>query len=178
MAPGWPPDTEFPAAEADVLIMMGSQSDAVTVKHARNLLDALGVTHQSYIASAHRTPKRVEALVTAAEQNGVKAIIAAAGMSAMLPGAASSFTYVLPVFGIAVEGRNGLDNLAAVLAMTQMPGGVPAPICGLGKAGAIQAALSAAAVVGLVRPDVREKLRAHRQKESDSVPERPDYDKP
>jgi 5-(carboxyamino)imidazole ribonucleotide mutase len=131
----------------DVAIIMGSQSDWPTMRHAAQTLDALGVSHEDLIISAHRTPERLFDFARGAKGNGYKVIIAGAGGAAHLPGMAASMT-ILPVFGVPVESK-ALSGQDSLLSIVQMPGGIPVGTLAIGKAGAINAALMAAAVLAL-----------------------------
>src|SRR6266540_1688025 len=133
-----------------VAIIMGSQSDWPTMKHAAETLDALGIGYEAKIISAHRTPDRHRAFTKAAKAQGFKAIIAGAGGAAHLPGVAAALT-PLPVLGVPIESQalRGLDSL---LSIVQMPAGVPVATFAIGRAGAVNAALFAAAILGLTDP--------------------------
>jgi len=148
-------------------LIMGSQSDWPTMKHAADILDELGVTYEAKIVSAHRTPDRLVEYARGAKARGLKVIIAGAGGAAHLPGMVASMT-TLPVFGVPVKSRalNGLDSL---LSIVQMPGGVPVGTLSIGDSGAKNAALLAASVVALLDPSVDEKLTTWRQTRTDSV---------
>jgi 5-(carboxyamino)imidazole ribonucleotide mutase len=152
-------------------IIMGSQSDWETLRHAAELLTQLGVPHETRIVSAHRTPKRLYAYAEQARGRGLKAIIAGAGGAAHLPGMTASLT-TLPVLGVPVESRTmgGLDSL---LSIVQMPAGVPVGTLAIGKAGAINAAALAAAIVGLSDKRVARRLEAWRQANTAAVAETP-----
>ena len=148
-------------------IIMGSQSDWATLRHAAETLEALGVPHEARIVSAHRTPKRMFRYAEGARDRGLKAIIAGAGGAAHLPGMVASLT-LLPVFGVPVESKS-LKGIDSLLSIVQMPAGVPVGTLAIGKAGAINAALLAAAILALSRPDLREKLRAFRDQQTKTV---------
>jgi 5-(carboxyamino)imidazole ribonucleotide mutase len=154
-----------------VAIIMGSQSDWATLKHAAETLDALGVGHETRIVSAHRTPERLYAFAKGAKAAGFKVVIAGAGGAAHLPGMTAALT-PLPVFGVPVESKtlSGVDSLHSIV---QMPAGVPVGTLAIGKAGAINAALLAAAVLALGDAKLAERLDAHRRKQTESVAERP-----
>jgi len=130
-----------------VAIIMGSQSDWATMRHAADTLDALAVPHKAMIVSAHRTPERMFAFAKGARAEGFKVIIAGAGGAAHLPGMVAALT-PLPVFGVPVESQ-ALKGQDSLLSIVQMPGGVPVGTLAIGKAGAINAALIAAAVLAL-----------------------------
>jgi 5-(carboxyamino)imidazole ribonucleotide mutase len=141
-------------------ILMGSKSDWPVMQAAAETLKGLGIPHETLVLSAHRTPDAVADYAKAAEGRGVEVIIAAAGMAAHLAGVVSAYT-ILPVLGVPMQSPafQGLDSL---LAISQMPGGVPVGTVAVGKAGAINAALLAAAILGLKDPEIREKYRAFR----------------
>ena len=151
---------------------MGSQSDWATMKHAAEILDVLGVAHDSRIVSAHRTPKRLYDFAGSAKAEGIKVIIAGAGGAAHLPGLAAALTE-LPVFGVPVESKtlSGVDSLYSIV---QMPAGVPVGTLAIGKAGAINAALLAASVLALNDPALSTRLAAWRKQQTDAVKERPE----
>ena len=130
-----------------VAIIMGSQSDWATMKHAAETLEALGVSHEAKIVSAHRTPERMYEFAKGAKAAGFKVIIAGAGGAAHLPGMTASLT-TLPVFGVPVESK-ALSGQDSLLSIVQMPGGIPVGTLAIGKAGAINAALLAARVLAL-----------------------------
>jgi len=159
------------ASSPVVGIIMGSQSDWKTMKHAADRLESLGIAHESKIMSAHRTPERLEAYARGAREAGLKVIIAGAGMAAALPGSAAALT-PLPVLGVPMEGKM-MGGLDAMLAMTQMPGGVPVGTLGLGKAGAINAAMLAAAIIALFDDEAAQALDNFRAEQTASVPENP-----
>ncbi len=154
-----------------VSIIMGSQSDWETMHHAVATLDTLGVANETRIISAHRTPARTDEFASGAKARGIKVIIAGAGMAAALPGVVAALT-PLPVLGVPMEGKlmGGLD---ALLSMAQMPGGIPVGTLGIGKAGAINAALLAAAIIALEDTAVAQALDAFRAAQSAGVPETP-----
>lgn len=153
-------------------VIMGSTSDWETMRHAVETLDALGVPHEVRVVSAHRTPDLLFEYAGSAEARGLEVIIAGAGGAAHLPGMAASKT-VLPVLGVPVQSKalNGLDSL---LSIAQMPAGIPVGTLAIGRAGAVNAALLAAAVLGAKHPAIREALRAHREAQTRAVLERPD----
>ncbi len=154
-----------------VAIIMGSQSDWATMKHAAEVLDALGVGYETRIVSAHRTPERLYAFAKGAKAAGFKVIIAGAGGAAHLPGMTASLT-TLPVFGVPVESQalSGVDSLYSIV---QMPPGVPVGTLAIGKAGAINAALLAASVLALSDPALDERLAAWRKRQTAAVAEAP-----
>ena len=150
---------------------MGSQSDWPTMKVAADMLDALGVAHESLIVSAHRKPDRMAAYAKDAEARGIKAIIAGAGGAAHLPGMVASMT-TLPVLGVPVQSR-ALKGLDSLLSIAQMPGGVPVATFAIGEAGAKNAALHAAAILGLWDLGVKKRLDAWRARQTKSVAKKP-----
>ena len=154
-----------------VAVIMGSQSDWDTMRHAAETLAALGVPHDVRIVSAHRTPERLYAFAKGAEAEGFKVIVAGAGGAAHLPGMVASLT-PLPVFGVPVESKamNGLDSLYSIV---QMPAGVPVGTLAIGKAGATNAGLLAAAVLALTDPDLAGRLKDFRAARTAQVAERP-----
>lgn len=150
-----------------VAIIMGSQSDWATMTHAAQTLDALGIAHDDRIVSAHRTPKRLYDFATGAKAAGYKVIIAGAGGAAHLPGMAAAMTS-LPVFGVPVESK-ALSGQDSLLSIVQMPAGIPVGTLAIGKAGAVNAALLAAAVLALSEPGLAERLEAWRAAQTDAV---------
>lgn len=156
---------------AEIAVVMGSQSDWETMAEAQAVLDALRVPCDVRIVSAHRTPDRLYDFARGAEAAGFKAIIAGAGGAAHLPGMIASMTLV-PVFGVPIESK-ALKGMDSLLSIVQMPGGVPVGTLAIGKAGAKNAALLAAAVVALGDADLRARLHAWRAAQSDAVTERP-----
>ncbi|MGH6940485.1 5-(carboxyamino)imidazole ribonucleotide mutase [Hypericibacter sp.] len=157
-------------------IIMGSQSDWDTMRHAASTLDELGVPHEVRIVSAHRTPKRLYSYAQGAKKRGLKAIIAGAGGAAHLPGMTASMT-TLPVLGVPVESQ-ALKGLDSLLSIVQMPAGVPVGTLAIGKAGAVNAALLAAAVVALMDKRLDKRLEAWREARTAAVAERPTMDVP
>ncbi len=157
---------------APVAIIMGSQSDWETMRHAAETLATLGVACETRIVSAHRTPERLFAFAKAAKADGFKVIIAGAGGAAHLPGMTASLTE-LPVFGVPIETKtlSGIDSLYSIV---QMPAGVPVGTLAIGKAGAINAALLAASVLALQDPALAARLAAWRKQQTDDVAERPE----
>jgi 5-(carboxyamino)imidazole ribonucleotide mutase len=165
-------DLSLPPPEAkSVAIIMGSQSDWATMMHAAETLDALGVSYDARIVSAHRTPDRLYAFAKGAKAEGFKVIIAGAGGAAHLPGMTAALT-ILPVFGVPVESKalSGQDSLYSIV---QMPPGVPVGTLAIGKAGAINAALLAASVLALSDPALGGRLEAWRQRQTATVAEAP-----
>lgn len=153
---------------------MGSQSDWPTMRHAAETLDALGVAHETRIVSAHRTPERMAEYARGARDRGLKVIVAGAGGAAHLPGMVAAMT-TLPVFGVPIESK-ALSGLDSLLSIVQMPGGVPVGTLAIGPPGAVNAALLAAAVIGLGDDAVAEALAGWRQRQTDSVADRPKDD--
>jgi 5-(carboxyamino)imidazole ribonucleotide mutase len=153
-------------------IIMGSTSDWETMEHAANTLKELGVPHETRVVSAHRTPDLLFEYAASAEKRGIEVIIAGAGGAAHLPGMAASKT-VLPVLGVPVESK-ALKGLDSLLSIAQMPGGIPVGTLAIGKAGAINAALLAAAILGNKHPAIREALRAFRIAQTKKVLSQPD----
>ncbi len=152
-------------------IIMGSQSDWPTMRAASELLDALGIAHESKIVSAHRTPDRMYAYAKAAAGRGLKVIIAGAGGAAHLPGMTASMT-TLPVLGVPIESK-ALKGLDSLLSIVQMPGGIPMPTFAIGESGAKNAALHAAAILALSDKALAGRLEAWRKKLTDQVAETP-----
>ena len=159
-------------AAPTVGIIMGSRSDWPVMRHAAETLDKLGVSLETRVISAHRTPKRLEEYATGAKERGLKVLIAGAGMAAALPGSAAALT-PLPVLGVPMEGKL-LGGLDALLSMVQMPSGVPVGTLGLGKAGAVNAALLAAAIVALGDEATAAALDEFRAEQTAGVPGVPD----
>jgi 5-(carboxyamino)imidazole ribonucleotide mutase len=157
---------------APIAIIMGSQSDWETMRHAAETLGALGLACEKRIVSAHRTPERLYAFAKGAKAAGFKIIIAGAGGAAHLPGMAASLTE-LPVLGVPIESKalSGMDSLYSIV---QMPAGIPVGTLAIGKAGAINAALLAASVLALNDKALAERLAAWRKQQTDAVAERPE----
>lgn len=158
-------------AQADVAIIMGSQSDWPTMKHAADTLTELGVSFEARIVSAHRTPDRMYDFAKNAKADGFKVIIAGAGGAAHLPGMTAALT-PLPVFGVPVESR-ALSGEDSLLSIVQMPGGIPVGTLAIGKAGATNAALLAAAVLALTNTDIEAALDTYRANRTAAVAETP-----
>ncbi len=156
---------------AAVGLIMGSQSDWKTMRHAADILDRLEVAYEAKIVSAHRTPERMVAYATSAEANGLKVIIAGAGGAAHLPGMVAALT-TLPVFGVPVESA-ALSGQDSLLSIVQMPAGIPVGTLAIGKAGAANAALLAAAVLALGDPALAARLKAWRAEQTAKVGESP-----
>jgi 5-(carboxyamino)imidazole ribonucleotide mutase len=152
-------------------IIMGSQSDWETMRHAADTLAALGVPHEAKIVSAHRTPRRLYEYAAAARDRGLKAVIAGAGGAAHLPGMTASLT-PLPVFGVPVESRT-LKGLDSLLSIAQMPAGIPVGTLAIGRAGAVNAALLAAAVLALNDATIAAALDKWRRRQTDGIALRP-----
>lgn len=158
-------------------IIMGSQSDWETMRHTALVLVELGVSYETRVVSAHRTPKRLYDYAAGAKARGLKVIIAGAGGAAHLPGMAAAMT-TLPVLGVPVESRvlKGVDSLHSIV---QMPGGVPVGTLAIGKAGATNAALLAASILALMDPELAQRLEDWRTRQTESVAEMPvDTDTP
>jgi 5-(carboxyamino)imidazole ribonucleotide mutase len=153
-------------------IIMGSSSDWETMEHAVKTLTNLGVPHETRVVSAHRTPDLLFEYASTAEQRGLEVLIAGAGGAAHLPGMTASKT-VLPVLGVPVESK-ALKGLDSLLSIAQMPGGIPVGTLAIGKAGAINSALLAAAILGAKHPAIREALRKFREKQTERVLANPD----
>jgi 5-(carboxyamino)imidazole ribonucleotide mutase len=153
-------------------IIMGSQSDWPTMRHAAEILGSLGISHEARIVSAHRTPDRLYDYAKTAAERGLKAIVAGAGGAAHLPGMTASMTNV-PVLGVPIESKalNGLDSL---LSIVQMPGGVPVATFAIGKPGAVNAALFAAAILANEDAALGGRLEAWRKRQSEAVAAEPE----
>ncbi|MBU2146473.1 MAG: 5-(carboxyamino)imidazole ribonucleotide mutase [Alphaproteobacteria bacterium] len=156
---------------ADVAIIMGSQSDWATMRHAAEALDALGVAYDKRIVSAHRTPERLYEFARGAKAAGIKVIIAGAGGAAHLPGMTAALT-PLPVFGVPVESK-ALSGQDSLLSIVQMPAGIPVGTLAIGKAGAVNAALLATAVLALGDDALAGRLDAYRAAQTAKVAEQP-----
>ncbi len=158
--------------DATVGIIMGSRSDWETMRHAAETLDALGIAHEVKVVSAHRTPQRLYDYAGSASGRGLKLIIAGAGGAAHLPGMAASMT-ALPVLGVPVESK-ALKGMDSLLSIVQMPAGVPVGTLAIGKPGAINAALLAAAMLATNDKALAVRLAEWRAAQTDSVPEAPE----
>ena len=158
-------------AGTPIAIIMGSQSDWATMRHAAETLDALGIAYDARIVSAHRTPDRLYAFARGAKAEGFQVIIAGAGGAAHLPGMTAAMT-PLPVFGVPVESK-ALSGEDSLLSIVQMPAGIPVGTLAIGRAGAVNAALLAAAVLALHDSALSQRLDEWRKRQSDSVAERP-----
>jgi 5-(carboxyamino)imidazole ribonucleotide mutase len=153
-------------------IIMGSESDWETMRHAAETLEALGVDHEVKVVSAHRTPDRLYDYARSAQDRGLKLIIAGAGGSAHLPGMAASMT-ILPVLGVPVESK-ALGGIDSLLSIVQMPAGVPVGTLAIGRAGAVNAALLAASILALNDQALAGRLADHRAAQSKAVPDSPE----
>jgi len=150
-----------------VAVIMGSKSDWETMRHADEILTRFDVPHECRIISAHRTPGLMAEFAAAAESRGVEVIIAGAGGAAHLPGMVAAQT-LIPVLGVPVE-SHALKGMDSLLSIAQMPGGIPVGTLAIGKAGAINAALLAVAILANSRPELREKLRKFREEQTAKV---------
>ena len=159
-------------ADPQIGIIMGSTSDWETMRHAAETLEALGVLHETRVVSAHRTPKRLYDYAHSARERGLKAIIAGAGGAAHLPGMAASMTE-LPVLGVPIESKT-LKGIDSLLSIVQMPAGIPVGTLAIGKAGAINAALLAAAMLATTNETLAARLAEWRARQTAAVPERPE----
>lgn len=153
-------------------ILMGSQSDWETMAHTSETLDKLGIAHEVSVISAHRAPHRLTEYCESARDRGLQVLICGAGLAAALPGAAAALT-PLPVLGVPLYSKatGGMD---ALLAMSQMPGGVPVGTLAIGRAGAVNAAVLAASILALGHPEIAESLDAFRARQTQQVLELPD----
>jgi 5-(carboxyamino)imidazole ribonucleotide mutase len=154
-----------------VAVIMGSQSDWATMRHAAETLENLGVSYAARIVSAHRTPDRLVAFAKGARASGVQVIIAGAGGAAHLPGMTAAWT-TLPVFGVPIETR-ALGGRDSLLSIVQMPAGVPVGTLAIGRAGAVNAALLAVSVLSLADPALAERLAAWRARQTEAVGQEP-----
>jgi len=168
---GWVMGERTPQTKVDVGVVMGSQSDWPTMAHAVQILEEFGIAHDVQIVSAHRTPDRLVAFAKSAADRGLKAIIAGAGGAAHLPGMVASMTRV-PVLGVPVQSAalNGVDSLYSIV---QMPGGIPVATFAIGKAGATNAALFAAALLANNDPALAARLDAWRDAQTGNVAPHP-----
>jgi 5-(carboxyamino)imidazole ribonucleotide mutase len=153
-------------------IIMGSRSDWETMRHAADILTELGVEHETKVVSAHRTPQRLYDYATSAVDRGLVAIIAGAGGAAHLPGMTAAMTR-LPVLGVPVESK-ALSGMDSLLSIVQMPGGIPVGTLAIGKPGAINAGLLAAAILATTDPVLAERLDAWRAKQTGDVASDPE----
>jgi 5-(carboxyamino)imidazole ribonucleotide mutase len=156
---------------AEVGIIMGSQSDWVTMKNTAETLAALGIPHETRIVSAHRTPDRLAEYARTAGDRGLKVIIAGAGGAAHLPGMCAAWTQ-LPVLGVPVE-SHALSGMDSLLSIVQMPAGIPVGTLAIGRAGAVNAALLAASILSLTDTDLAARLAAYRTTQTEAVAETP-----
>src|SRR5262245_26609136 len=161
----------MPEGNPLVAIIMGSQSDWATMKHAADTLDALDIPYEARIVSAHRTPERMVDFAQGAKAEGFKVIIAGAGGAAHLPGMVAALT-TLPVFGVPVKSR-ALSGQDSLLSIVQMPAGIPVGTLAIGEAGATNAALLSAAVLALADPEIDEALTAYRDAQTAKVADYP-----
>jgi 5-(carboxyamino)imidazole ribonucleotide mutase len=152
-------------------IVMGSASDAPTMRHAADMLEALGVPYEMKVVSAHRTPERMVMYAKEAEARGVQVIIAGAGGAAHLPGMVASLT-TLPVLGVPVQSR-ALDGMDSLLSIVQMPKGVPVGTLAIGEAGAANAALLAASMLANNSATIKAAVKNYRREQTESVPDAP-----
>jgi 5-(carboxyamino)imidazole ribonucleotide mutase len=148
-------------------IVMGSKSDWDTMKHTIDTLKSFGIPYEAHVISAHRTPDKADEFAGTAEERGLEVIIAAAGGAAHLAGVMAAKT-VIPVLGVPMksDALNGLDSL---LSTVQMPGGIPVATLAIGKAGAVNAALFAAAILGIKYPEIREKIHNFRKDQTEKI---------
>ncbi len=162
----------IPSAQMPLVgLIMGSQSDWPTLRHAAETLAGLHVPHEARIVSAHRTPDRLVAYAKSARHRGLRVIIAAAGGAAHLPGMCAAWT-VLPVLGVPIESRQ-LKGLDSLLSIVQMPAGIPVGTLAIGRSGAVNAALLAVAILATSDPALAERLDAYRRAQTERVPEAP-----
>lgn len=168
------PDEQATPSGAPVAICMGSSSDWPTMRHAAELLDVLGVTHDDLIVSAHRTPDRLYRFARGAREAGHRVVIAGAGGAAHLPGMIAAMT-PLPVLGVPVRSR-ALSGLDSLLSIAQMPGGVPVGTLAIGEAGAKNAGLLAASILALHDEALAGRLDAWRRAQTDAVLEQPPFE--
>ncbi|MDF2690164.1 MAG: phosphoribosylaminoimidazole carboxylase, catalytic subunit [Gammaproteobacteria bacterium] len=155
------------AMKAKVAIIMGSQSDWPVLEHSAQTLDQLGIPYEVSIVSAHRTPDKMFEFAESAEKHGIEVIIAGAGGAAHLPGMTAAKTH-LPVLGVPMptQALNGMDSL---LSIVQMPKGIPVGTLAIGQAGAVNAAILAAAILAIKYPDIQEKLKLYRAQQTEQV---------
>ncbi len=151
-----------------VSILMGSKSDWIVMEETSRILDTLGVPHEARALSAHRTPDALFEYLKSAEQRGVEVFIAAAGGAAHLPGVVAAKT-LLPVFGVPMTSSTFVNGLDALLSIVQMPAGIPVGTLAVGKAGAVNAAILAAQVLGNKYPEYRKAVQAHREAQAKTV---------
>ena len=151
----------------DVAIIMGSKSDWDIMSHSANILTQFNIAHESKVISAHRTPALLDEYCSEAQQKGVKIFITGAGLAAALPGVVAAKT-TLPVIGVPLE-ASSLDGMDALLSIVQMPPGIPVGTMAIGKAGAINAALYAAAILALQDENIREKIQSYRDEQAQKI---------
>lgn len=156
-----------------VSIIMGSKSDWEAMRHARDVLAELGIASEAKVFSAHRTPHKLQAYVEALRKRGFKVVIAGAGMSAALPGAVAALT-ALPVLGVPLEGGRAIGALDSLLSMAQMPRGIPVGTLAVGRSGAYNAGLLAAAILAVSDKRVAAALDKFRKKQTEAVNENPE----
>ena len=154
-----------------VSIIMGSQSDWKTLIHCENIFKKIGIYYEKKIVSAHRTPNRLYEFAKNLKTTNIEVIIAGAGGAAHLPGMIASLTH-LPVLGVPIESKS-LKGLDSLLSIVQMPAGIPLPTLAIGKAGAINSALAAAAILSNKYPDIKKKLILFRSKQTKSIKKKP-----
>jgi 5-(carboxyamino)imidazole ribonucleotide mutase len=158
--------------EPQVGIIMGSSSDWDTMRHAAEMLDQLGIAHESKVVSAHRTPRRLYDYASSARRRGLRVVIAGAGGAAHLPGMTASMT-PLPVLGVPIE-TQALKGMDSLLSIVQMPAGVPVGTLAIGKAGAVNAALLAAAILATTDDSLAGRLEQWREQQTGAVVETPE----
>jgi 5-(carboxyamino)imidazole ribonucleotide mutase len=159
------------ASAADVGVIMGSQSDWETMKHAVSILDELGIPHEARIVSAHRTPDRLRAYAQSARSRGLKVILAGAGGAAHLPGMCAAWTS-LPVLGVPIE-SHALKGWDSLLSIVQMPAGIPVGTLAIGRPGAVNAALLAVSILGIADQQIATRLEDWRTRQTASVAQEP-----
>jgi 5-(carboxyamino)imidazole ribonucleotide mutase len=155
------------ATKSLVAVVMGSKSDWETMEHCRETLKQFGVANECRVLSAHRTPDALVEFIREAEAGGVEVFIAAAGGAAHLAGVVAAYT-VLPVLGVPIESAS-LKGLDSLLAMVQMPGGIPVGTLAIGKPGAVNAALLAIAILAVSRPELKQQLVEYRRKQAEKI---------
>jgi len=170
------PHTAPQADDIKIGIIMGSQSDWATLRHAAATLETLGVAHETRIVSAHRTPDRLAEYARTARARGIAVIIAGAGGAAHLPGMCAAWT-PLPVLGVPVESQ-ALSGLDSLLSIVQMPAGIPVGTLAIGRAGAVNAALLAASILALADPALADRLDAYRAAQTEAVADIPHEPQP
>lgn len=160
------------AAKPLIGVIMGSRSDWGTMSNVASTLDKLGVPYEVRVVSAHRTPDLLFQYAESAEERGLQVIIAGAGGAAHLPGMAAAKT-LLPVLGVPIESK-ALKGMDSLLSIVQMPAGIPVGTLAIGQAGAVNAALLAASILGAAHPHIREAIRKYRHEQTQSVLDNPD----